>query len=300
MPIYYLLLGLVCLLSGVRLVFNKLYVNRYGSHLRSALWFTFLSCGFFVVLMLAIGQRLAFSWFSLLMALLFAIINVACTVAGFRTLAIGNVSTYTLVLQLGGLIIPFLYGMLFGGDENVWTKWVCIALIIGALAVNTEWGKKKSSREALLWYGLLFVLNGAACIVLSIHQKDPNPFGAVAVDATAFTLLYMIFTAFFALVIFLILRIKDGKDKSAPPHGLDFAFSAGYGAFYGAGNLLLALCLSHIEPSAQFPIITGGAIVVAGIVGLFFKEKISLRFVIATLLVIGGTLLLLPWAEILK
>ena len=222
-----------------------------------------------------------------------------CTVAGFRTLAIGNVSTYTLVLQLGGLIIPFLYGMLLGGDDNTWQKWVCIVLIVGALAVNTEWKKGKSSREALLWYGLLFLLNGAACVVLAIHQKTPNPFGAAAVDAKAFTMLYMLFTSFFAFVIFLVLRIKDGKEKNAPRHGLDFAYSAGYGAFYGVANLLIALCLSHIEPSAQFPIITGGSIIIAGLVGLFFKEKITLRFVIAAVLVVAGTLLLLPWQAML-
>jgi hypothetical protein len=30
---------------------------------------------------------------------------------------------------------------------------------------------------------------------------------------------------------------------------------------------------------------------------LFFREKITLRFVIATVLVIAATLLLLPWGE---
>jgi multidrug transporter EmrE-like cation transporter len=80
--------------------------------------------------------------------------------------------------------------------------------------------------------------------------------------------------------------------------GLDIAYSVGNGVFYGAANLISLICLSHVDPSAQFPILTGGSIVMAGVVGrLFFREKITLRFVIATVLVIGATLLLLPWGE---
>ena len=57
----------------------------------------------------------------------------------------------------------------------------------------------------------------------------------------------------------------------------------------------MAIGLLHIETSAQFPILTGGSLVVAGIVGLFFGEKITRRFLLSAALVLAGTLLLLPW-----
>lgn len=298
---YYLLLGLSCLLGGVRLGFNKLYVNKYGSNLKSALWFLFLCCGFFFVMMLAIQRSLAFSAFSVILALIFAVINVACTTFGFATLAIGNVATYNLVLMLGGMLVPFAYGVTLGGEAVTLPKTVCMLLITAALVVGMEKKKEggKSSRRALLYYALLFALNGMACIVLSVHQTVPTPFGATAVDTTSFTMLYMLFTSVLSLIVFIALRIRDGKPKTPVKRGPDILLSAGYGIFYGLANLISAFCLLHIETSAQFPILTGGSVVLAGIVGLFFKEKITPRFLIAASLVIAGTLLLLPWGSIL-
>jgi len=293
---YYLLIAFACLLGGVRLAFNKMYVNRYGSALRSALWFLFLCCGIFFVMMLAIRRDLDFSLFSVILALIFAVINVGCTLFGFMTLAIGNVSTYTLVLQLGGMLVPFFYGITFGNDNATLPKWICMLLITAALFVSIEHKKGgKSSRKALLYYALLFTLNGLACVVLSVHQQIPTPFGARAVGTDMFTMLYMAFTSLFALIAVIILRIRDGKPQPPVKHGLDILLAGGYGVFYGFANLISAECLLHIEPSAQFPILTGGSVIIAGLVGLFFKEKITWRFVVAATLVMVGTLLLLPW-----
>ncbi len=296
---YYLLLGLSCLLGGVRLGFNKLYVNKYGSTLKSALWFLFLCCGFFFVMMLAIQRSLAFSVFSVILALIFAVINVGCTLFGFATLAIGNVATYNLVLMLGGMLVPFLYGVTLRGEPVTLPKAICMLLITAALVVGMERKDTgKSSRRALLYYALLFTLNGLACIVLSVHQTVPTPFGATAVDTTSFTMLYMLFTSLLALAAFAVIRIRDGKAVTAVKRGPDVALSAGYGIFYGLANLISAFCLLHIETSAQFPILTGGSVILAGVVGLFFKEKITPRFLIAASLVLVGTLLLLPWSTL--
>ena len=73
---YYLLIGLCVLFGGVRLIFNKHYINRYGASIRSSLWNTGLSCGIFFLLMLPVnfllfGNWLNFSLFSFLLALLF-------------------------------------------------------------------------------------------------------------------------------------------------------------------------------------------------------------------------------------
>ena len=58
---------------------------------------------------------------------------------------------------------------------------------------------------------------------------------------------------------------------------------------YGVGNLLAVICLLHIEPSFQYPIVTGGGIILAGLGGLFFREKITWRFLVSCALVMAGT-----------
>lgn len=302
---YYLLIGLCVLFGGVRLIFNKHYINRYGASIRSSLWNTGLSCGIFFLLMLPVnfllfGNWLNFSLFSFLLALLFALVNVACSVIAFKTMEIGNLATYTLVLQMGGMVLPFLYGMLLGGDGHTWQKWVCLALISVALFVNmskTE-SRGRSSAVLLVLYAVMFLLNGSACIIFAVHGEEA--YGTLAVDSTSFTLCYMILTSLFCFAIGAVLRLKEGPPTPPVKRGLDFALSAGNGIFYGAANLISLICLSHIEPSAQFPILTGGSIVMAGLVGAaFFKERITPRFVVATGIVLVATLLLLPWAEFL-
>lgn len=75
--------------------------------------------------------------------------------------------------------------------------------------------------------------------------------------------------------------------------GLRLLLSLFSGVSYGFGNLLLALSLLHVEPSAQFPLITGGSILVAGLFGLILGERINKKFVISTAAVMAGCILLL-------
>ncbi len=301
---YYLLLFAACLLGGGRLIFHKLFVKRFGSGAEGAMWFSVLSSVLFVVMMLAIGQTVTFTPFSVVMAILFAVANVLCNLFGFASLGVGTVSAYTLFLQLGGMLIPFVYGVTLGGESPSTPKLICMALIAAALAVDVgKAGKEGSARKALGYNFAIFLANGFACIVLSLHQSEKIPFGGQAVDSTTFTLLYVLFSAvlslFVALWLFWRRKAKADAAKSTPlskkAAGEALLFSAGYGIFYGLGNLLVAVGLLHIETSAQFPILTGGSLIVAGLVGLLFKERITWRFAVSAGLVLAGTLLLLPW-----
>ena len=75
----YLLLGVVCLLTGLRLIFNKLYADQYGAGLRSVYWFTALPCTVFVLCMLLVGTRPKAAPFSLGVAAVFVVVNLLCT-----------------------------------------------------------------------------------------------------------------------------------------------------------------------------------------------------------------------------
>ena len=135
----------------------------------------------------------------------------ACSVIAFKTMEIGNLATYTLVLQMGGMVLPFLYGMLLGGDGHTWQKWVCLALISVALFVNmskTE-SRGRSSAVLLVLYAVMFLLNGSACIIFAVHGEEA--YGTLAVDSTSFTLWYMILTSLFCFAIGAVLRLKEGN-----------------------------------------------------------------------------------------
>lgn len=290
--IYYLLLGVCCLLTAVRLVFNKMYVRLYGSSAESTYRFTFLSTLIFSIVLLALcGFRLEVTPFSFVLGLLMALINVICTAVGFRVLEVGTLSKYTLFLSLGGMIIPFLYGFVFNGDSVTLGKVICLLLITAALFVQTERGG--GDRRALFYYLAVFSLNGLACIVLSLHQNGLFSFRAVSTES--FTVLYMLQLAVLSLVLMLLLRGRTPREQreGRPPLLKAVAISAAFGLLFGFGNYLSTLSLLHIEPSYQFPILTGGGVLLSGVMGLFFGERIRPRFVISASFVVLGTLSLL-------
>ena len=295
--VYYLLLVGVCVMATVRSMANRLYIDVSGSSPVSTYRFSALSTFIFSVMMLAtMGFQLEFSWFSLAIGIFIGCSNVCCIYLAFKVMEEGGISRYTLFLNLGGMILPFFYGLFFNGDAWTVGKFICLLLLGGALFVNLEKGEKSSLRIKI--YSMcIFMLNGLGCVALSFHQN--NPLGANAVDGDSFTVLYMLLNTLFGLIILLFLSRKKGSDQPKPSKSTmlkSLAYTAIYGLLYGFGNYLLAVCLLHIEPSYQFPIFTGGTVLLAGFAGLPFGEKLTRRFFVSAILVIvGSTALLLPF-----
>ncbi|MBR7098713.1 MAG: hypothetical protein IKC59_04795 [Clostridia bacterium] len=294
---YYFLLVVVCVMSTVRSMANRLYINESGSSPESTYRFSALSTLIFSVMMLAtMGFQLKFSWFSLMVGVFIGLSNVCCIYLAFKVMEEGGISRYTLFLNLGGMVLPFFYGLFFNGDAWTVGKFVCLLLLGGALFVNLEKGEKSSFRIKV--YSLcIFMLNGLGCVALSFHQS--NPLGANAVNGDSFTVLYMLLNTLFGLIILLFLSCKKKEKKPAQSKKSLFkalAYTAAYGLLYGFGNYLLAECLLYIDPSYQFPIFTGGTVLLAGFAGLPFGEKLTKRFFVsAGLVLVGTTALLLPF-----
>ena len=286
----YLLLGVVCLLTGLRLIFNKLYADQYGAGLRSVYWFTALSCTVFVLCMLLVGTRPKATPFSLGVAAVFVVINLLCTYYGFAVIHVGNLSRYMLFLSLGGMVLPFLYGIFFNGDHLSVGRVLCLLLISAALLFGMD-RSGQGSAKARFYYIMIFLLNGAACILLSLHQT--NPAHLPAVGTAEFTVLYMTMLAGVGFLLVLALRLREGSATTPIRHGPDLLLSAGYGLFFGLGNYLTTLCLLHVEPFFQFPIVTGGSVVLSGLCGRLFGEKLGRAFLWSSVLVVLGTVAVL-------
>ena len=62
-----------------------------------------------------------------------------------------------------------------------------------------------------------------------------------------------------------------------------------YSVVNSVGNLLLLLALLHIPASVQYPIVTGGTIVISTLIGIMRKEKITRREIIAAVVAFVAT-----------
>jgi multidrug transporter EmrE-like cation transporter len=203
----------------------------------------------------------------------------------------GSLANYSLYLMSGGMILPVVYGFFLGGDSfSVW-KIVSIVVILAAIFVKYD-AKEKLSKGTLLLLIALFMLNGSIGVVSSLYQGDLLPFTRPAVRD--FQILYTLLSMLAAGILYAVEASKREEVRKNFKRYLKASPWALFeGALNGTGNFLLLLSLSVLEPSLQYPIITGGSIFLAAIFGFFFKEKPTPRGWISIALAVVGTIFMM-------
>lgn len=294
----YILVILSCLFSSCQMGFSKAYSAKYGSGMRAVYRNSVLSGLVFVVIMgvkdLITKNPFEMTGFSFVMAIIFALINAVCIIFLFGGFKHGEVSKVTLFTNLGSLMIPTIFGFFYSGEKVTVGKIICLALITVALFFNLDFKAKGSSKKAVLYYIVIFIMNGLAGVTMVIHQK--NVWGFTPTNEDDLTTMIMFLYALMCLCVlgylygFMPVKKEDtGKVENMP---LCIALSGGNGLLYGIATLLSTVALADIATSVQYPLLTGGGVVLGGIVGLVFGEKINWKFAVSCALVILGTIAL--------
>ena len=139
--------------------------------------------------------------------------------------------------------------------------------------------------------GIIFAILGALAFGLwtVFHQQAStyinNLFGAIIVSFTAFMV---------GLLIFLP-NLKS-TTLYTNPKGILFAVLAGICAL-GIDYFALKTYSSGLQVSVGAPIIIGGSIAVASIIGFFLGDSITLLKILGLLLVIGGATILVSFGK---
>lgn len=279
---HYLFLILSTVLFSTQIVFNRAYQRLRGDGADATVIFSLLSAAFgFVVMLITNGFQIEFTAFSVFMAFLFAVINISCIYCGLKTLGIANLSVYSIFLMLGGMLLPFLYGVIFAGEELTVGKIFCIILI--AVAVGFSFEKNRGSSKAFIFYIAIFMLNGLIGVVSKIHQS-----GANAVDTSSF----MATVWLFIFVGSLAYAIIKGSLKQKPTFR-EIGCVFGYACCNSIAQFFALTALTVLPASVQYPVITGGVMVFSAIVSVLCREKLSLKKIIATTLAVISTVLII-------
>ncbi len=296
--INYILVILSCLFSSCQMGFSKAYSNKYGDGMRAVYRSSVLSGLAFVVIMgvkdIITGNPFEMTGFSFVMAIIFALINAICIIFLFGGFRHGQVAKVTLFTNLGSLMVPTIFGFFYSNEPVTVGKIICMLLITGALLVNLDFKAKDSDRKAVIYYIVIFIMNGLAGVVMAIHQK--NVWGFTSTNEDDLTTMIMLLYAIMCLCVlgflygFMPVKEEDtGKVENMP---LCIGLSAGNGVLYGIATLLSAVALAYIPTSVQYPLLTGGGVVLGGLLGVVFGEKIDKKFAISCILVITGTIAL--------
>ena len=289
---YYGLIMLSVVMFGVAFAFNDVYRRSRGGGLRASIEFSLIGAAAGLVVLIAIsGFSFQFTWFSLLMATLVALDAIAFSFCSFRALGSINLSMYSLFSMLGGMLLPFFQGIFFFHEDFTVSKAVCLAFICASLLLTLKKGESKKSGR--IYYLLVFVLNGLSGVLAKIFAAAPvewrtMPSGEVVTSAG-----YSVLCALCMLVLtgaLLIFFRKKPYDAPQSRRGLLIGLSVALvsGPINRVGNWLLQMAIEFVESSVQYPMVTGGTMVVTTIIAFFTKSRPTVRQVISILLAVLG------------
>lgn len=280
---YYVLLIIAAILFSSQFLFQQKYQNECGMDWKATLNFNIYSgiAGFF--LMWAIGKgHLEFSWFSLAVAVVYAAVNITYNYASLKSFDTVNLSAYSMFAMLGGMILPFGYGIIWNGEDLTAGKVICGGIIAVALLFTLSGGK--AGGKAVFYYMAVFVMNGMSGVLSAFHQSHVD----VAVDSTSFMAISRVVT----VIICLVMQMISLKKFPVISRRAGF-YSIGFAVLCGLGNLFALIGLTKLPASVQYPIITGGVIVFSTVISIIRKEKPTPRQLIAAGLALVATIVIM-------
>jgi len=283
---YALILLSVCMFGGT-FVFNREYQKRSGNDPRASFTFSLISAAVGLPVLLIInGFRFEFTVFTLIMAVLNSLNGLAFTACSLRAMGYINLSLFSLFSMLGGMALPFALGIIFFNESLTVAKIICFLLICVALGVTVKMDGK--NRGGAKYYIGVFVFNGLSGVISKIFEAFP----AEKTSAAGYSVLSAASTVVISAVALLIVMNKYTVNRLTAP---SVGFCSGCGILNRVANYILVLALAHVDASVQYPMVTGGVIIVSTAVCFLSKEKPSKRELIAVAVSFIGLLaLLLP------
>ena len=315
----YLFLALACTLFSVQFLFTKGFSRRASSASHVGLW---NGCAVSLCMALYLwamnGFRFELTPAAGLAALCLALCAVTMSVCNIPAMRLGNMAVVTTYMLVGGMVLPFGYGVLYLKEDCSALKLVAIAVLLAAIIPSLMQGKSanaqgtpRSRGKTVLFHGLclvLFTLNGMTSILTTIHSLHPDK-----VSSGGFTLLWS--SCQFIMTLCILLGYAIYRRVKGEGHALRYTFyevtrtpvtarallvllgfGFGFALCNGVANIFSQESLSAgMQSSVQFPVISGSVIVLTALFGhWFFGEKIDRYGAISlSLSIIGSVLFML-------
>ncbi len=273
---FYLLVILSTCIFGSNFMLENQYQRRCGSGIRSSLVYSLIgSSAGLLVLLIVNGFKFEFTTATLCVALIVAVNGLVYTFCSLRALGIINLSLYSVFAMLGGMVLPSVVGMAFYGESITLAKGICFAFIIAALALTVQTGE---SRKGTIYYIGVFVLNGMSGVFSKFFQEMPFE----KTSAAGYSILLAGCSVILSGVLFLAVGLKHKNTLTLPAA----SFAVASGSLNKIANFILvfALALPNAEASVQYPLVTGGVMIISTLLCYFTPKKPSKKDLISVAL----------------
>lgn len=277
------MLTFAAILLAINVVLHKLYQERSGTSFAVISKFNAYTGLFSAIAFWAInGFKIAFSPYSLIMAVIMTAFLLTCEVLGFKVINLGGATLYTLFFMTGGMVVPYIWELLCGYESFSVIRMIALILIIVGVVIS-NFSRDKAELKKYILCAAVFFLNGFISIITKIHQIEPN---YTTVNPSEF----LIYSGLLKFIVSIWFVRGENAKKARGIVPMTFILLSALAG--GVASMLQLISAVNLPAGVLFPFSTGGSIVfAAAISAIFFKEKLSKKIIVSTLLCLVGTIM---------
>ena len=298
----YLMLLCAAVLLAVFFVFNKFWQKRMGNTLVAGLAFNVILGALAAVMFFFIGGAVPqFTLFSALLAALMSVFVIAYTLLGFKIMDGGSMAMYSLFLMSGGMIVPYVFGLIYLDEDFSVLRTVGVAIITFAIVLSNLKGKgERANVFQLILCVSVFLLNGCVSVISKIHQVTKV---YETVGTEQFVALAGVFKVIVAGGIMAALLCAKSKKTETAKCEIKKSLSSRKAVVIsiavivfaaisdGVSYFLQLLSASKLPATVQYPIMTGGSMLLTSLAGVVvFRDRLSPKMIVSLALAFVGTL----------
>lgn len=280
-----LILSVLCIVGQFSL--TKLYQKCIKQTIVTVMFFILLQNAVSLIIFLIYNgfKPLDFTWYSLVLAAASTVIMIVYNILSIKIMSLGNVSVYSLFMMLGGMLLPFIEGLFVYPETNKLTVCKGIGVVVLPLILCLQaflQSRNDGRKNTKLFYALcvcVFFVNGLTSIMTSLQS---NPVGGhAAMSANGFTIIknLMLIVVSAATLAVSALSKNRGENISALKSAVKVKptlYAAAMSVVMSIGAFLLLIANEKIPNVVQYPVVSGGTIVLSAVASaVFFKEKQS-------------------------
>ena len=282
---YYGIITAAVIMFGITFFFNDRYQKESGSGMGATFVFSLgSSLAGLICLLIINGFKIDFTPFTLIMAAVGAINAILCTFCSLKAFEHINLSLYSIFAMLGGMLLPFIAGIVFYDEPLTIGNGIALLIIIAALGFTVKPGKQS---KGTVYYIGVFVLNGMSGVISKIFQSASYE----KTDAASYSIWMAIVSVLISATVLVFVRKSVKK-----PSFKALAYTTGCGVVNRVANYLLLIALAVLPASVQYPFVTGGTMIVSTVISLICRQKPSWQELVSVGLSFVGVLVLVFFA----
>lgn len=285
----YALLLFAAFLFSIQFVSLKYFQKIRGNTVFSVSYYCLISSvAFFLVAFMLNGFTVKFNSFSIILGIICGTVEFLCSVFGVKALGVTDLSVYSLFMMLGGMLLPFLFGIIYNGEDITVLKIISVILIASSmfLALDVKGGSKKIG---LIFCFAIFIINGSIGIIQNLYSSNTEALGTF--NFMCITNIVHVILGGTTFLIYTLTGKRLPKITAKKDNVLSLLSPLLHTVVHGTA--IVILYEFTVEASVQYSLISGGTIFFSAIMGMLFKEKITVKTIIRIGLVIIGTVLMI-------